>query len=69
MLEGNRWLKNIKISLEHMPVYARFGAQVPVYPYHIQCTDEMDLTKAVKMVFDDHYQGLRNSILGTIVSL
>jgi len=69
ILEGNRWLKNIKLSLEHMPVYARFGAQVPVYPYSVQCTDEMDLTKAVKMVFDDQYQGLRSSILGKVVSL
>jgi alpha-D-xyloside xylohydrolase len=69
ILEGSCWLKNIKISLEHMPVYARFGAQVPVYPYSVQCTDEMDLTKAVKLVFDAGYQGLRNSILGPVISL
>ena len=69
ILEGCRWLKNIKMSLEHMPVYARFGAQVPVYPYSVQCTDEMDLTKAVKITFDDQYQGLRSSILGKVVSL
>ena len=69
ILEGCRWLKNIKMSLEHMPVYARFGAQVPVYPYSVQCTDEMDLTKAVKLVFDAGYQGLRNSTLGTVISL
>jgi alpha-D-xyloside xylohydrolase len=69
LLEGCRWLKNIKMSLEHMPVYARFGAQVPVYPDSVQCTDEMDLTKAVKIVFDDQYQGLGSSILGKVVSL
>jgi alpha-D-xyloside xylohydrolase len=69
ILEGCRWLKNIKMSLEHMPVYARFGAQVQVYPYSVQCTDEMDLTKAVKIVFDDQYQGLGSSILGKVVSL
>jgi alpha-D-xyloside xylohydrolase len=68
-LEGNCWLKDIKMSLEHMPIYAKFGAKVPVYPYSVQCTDEMDLTKAVKVAFDDQYQGLRNSILGTVVSL
>jgi alpha-D-xyloside xylohydrolase len=66
-LEGNRWLKKIKMSLEHMPVYAKFGTQVPVYPHSVQCTDEIDLTKAVKIVFDDQYQGLRSSILGTVV--
>ena len=69
ILEGNRWLKNIKLSLEHMPVYARFGAQVPVYPYSVQCTDEIDLTQAVKIVFDEQYHGLRSSSLGQVVSL
>jgi len=57
------------MSLEHMPVYVKFGTQVPVYPHSVQCTDEMDLTKAVKVVFDHQYRGLRNSILGTVVSL
>ncbi|MFN2304257.1 MAG: TIM-barrel domain-containing protein, partial [Anaerolineales bacterium] len=69
VLEGNCWLKDIKMSLEHMPIYAKFGAKVPVYPYSVQCTDEMDLTKSVKVVFDNQYQGFRNSILGTVVSL
>jgi len=69
VLEGSRWLKNIKMPLERMPVYVKFGAQVPVYPHRVQCTDEMDLTKAVKIVFDDHYKGLRNSVLEKIVSL
>jgi len=69
VLKGSRWLKNIKMSLEHMPIYVKFGAQVPVYPHSVQCTDEMDLTKAIKIVFDDQYQGLRNSILGKVVSL
>jgi alpha-D-xyloside xylohydrolase len=68
-LEGNRWRKNINMPLEHMPVYVRFGSQVPVYPHRVQCTDEMDLTQTVPVVFDDQYRGLRNSILGTVVTL
>ena len=67
--EGCRWLKDIKISLEHMPVYVKFGAQVPVYPHPVRCTDEMDLSNAVKLIFDEEYQGLPTSILGTIISL
>jgi alpha-D-xyloside xylohydrolase len=67
--EGCRWLKNIQMPLERMPIYARLGAQVPVYPYRVQCTDEMDLNRSATLVFDDGYQGLRNSILGTVVSL
>jgi alpha-D-xyloside xylohydrolase len=69
VLEGNRWLKKIKMSLEHMPVYVKFGTQMPVYPHRVRCTDEMDLNKVVKIVFDKQYQGLRNSILGTFVAL
>jgi alpha-D-xyloside xylohydrolase len=69
VLEGNRWLKNIKMSLEHMPIYVKSGAQVPVYPHSVQCTDEMDVTKAVKIVFDNQYHGLQSSILGKIVRL
>jgi alpha-D-xyloside xylohydrolase len=68
-VEGCRWLKNIQMPLERMPIYVRLGAQVPVYPHRVQCTDEMNLSKAAKLVFDDGYQGLRNSILGTVVSL
>jgi alpha-D-xyloside xylohydrolase len=69
ILEGNRWLKNVEMPLEHMPIYAKFGTQVPIYPHRVRCTDEMDLTKAVKVFFDDQYKGLRGSILGSIVSL
>ena len=69
VLEGSRWLKNIKMELEHMPVYVKFGAQVPVYPYTVQCTDEMDLAKAVRIVFDDRYRGLRSSVLEKVVRL
>ena len=69
ILEGNRWLKKIKMSLAQMPVYVKFGAQVPVYPHRVQCTDEMDLTKTENIIFDDRYAGLQNSILGPIVNL
>jgi len=69
MLEGNRWLKKVKMSLKYMPVYVKYRAQVPVYPYSVQCTDEMDLDKTTTIVFDERYQGLQNSILGEIVRL
>jgi alpha-D-xyloside xylohydrolase len=69
IVEGCRWLKNIQMRLERMPVYVKLGAQVPVYPHRVQCTDEMDLSRAVKLIFDDQYSGLRTSILGTVVDL
>lgn len=68
-LEGSRWLKQIKMPLEHMPIYVKYGAQVPIYPHPVQCTDEIDLAQAVILTFDDSYRGMSNSILGTIVKL
>jgi hypothetical protein len=62
-------LSLIQMPLERMPVYVKLGAQVLVYPHRVQCTDEMDLSNAARLVFDDGYQGLRNSILGTVVTL
>jgi len=66
-LEGGCWLKQIKMPLERMPVYVKYGAQVPIYPHLVQCTDEMDLAQTVTLTFDDRYQGIANSILGNVV--
>jgi alpha-D-xyloside xylohydrolase len=69
ILEGCRWLKKITMPLERMPIYVKFGSEASVYPQAVRCTDDMDLTNAVQIVFDDQYPGLRSSILGTVVSL
>ena len=44
-LEGGRWLKNLDVPLDEMPVYVRQGATIPVYPDEVECTDDMDLSK------------------------
>jgi hypothetical protein len=49
-----------------MPVYVRWGAQVAVYPEPVQCTDKMDLDKAILLAFDQGYQGFANSVLGEV---
>ena len=68
-LEGSRWLKHIKMPLERMPIYAKYGAQAPIYPHPVQCTDEMDLARIATLIFDDTYRGISNSILGDLVGL
>jgi alpha-D-xyloside xylohydrolase len=68
-MAGGRWLKEVAVDLERMPVYARYGAQIKVYPHPVQCTDEMDLSQAVTLQFDDGYQGISSSILGTVTGL
>ncbi len=42
ILEDYRWIKKLKMPLEPMPVYAKFGVQVPIYPYRVQCSDETE---------------------------
>jgi alpha-D-xyloside xylohydrolase len=68
-LEGNQWRKEIRMPLERMPIYVKFGAQVPVYPYLVRCTDEIDLSKVEKIIFDNDYKGLQESTLGKVVKL
>jgi alpha-D-xyloside xylohydrolase len=68
-LEGSRWLKQAKMPLERMPIYVKSGAQIPIYPHPVQCTDEMDLAQIATLTFDDSYQGILNSVLGDLVGL
>jgi alpha-D-xyloside xylohydrolase len=64
---GGRWLRNYRVPLEEMPVWIRFGARVPVYPEPVQCTDQMDLSAATSIVFDESYRGLARSCLGKVL--
>jgi alpha-D-xyloside xylohydrolase len=68
-LSGPRWLRRVEVPLARMPLYVRCGAQVSVYPEPVQCTDEMDLSRAAMLAFDEGYAGFRNSILGAYVGL
>lgn len=42
---GGRWLNNLDVPLDEMPVYVKKGARLPWYPELVSCTDEMDLTR------------------------
>ncbi|HEY4788856.1 MAG TPA: TIM-barrel domain-containing protein, partial [Bacteroidales bacterium] len=55
--EGNQWLKDLNVPLDEMPVWVRFGAEVPFYPEEVSCTDEMDLKKTVSIAFNETYRG------------
>jgi hypothetical protein len=52
-----------------MPLYASEGAVVRVYPEAVRCTDDMDLSKAVELAFNEHYDGLAGSALGPATEL
>ena len=49
--EGPRWLRDIQVPLEEMPVYVRRGAAIPWYEENVSCTDEIDFTKTVLRKF------------------
>ena len=65
-LDGGRWLKGVTVPLEQMPVYVRYGAQVPVYPELVQSTQEMDLSRATLLSFDASYCGMAGSLLAKV---
>ena len=69
IIEGPRMLKQVASPLERIPVYAVDGATIRVYPKVVQSTNEMDLTKAVPLTFDDSYRGLNDSVLGNVAKL
>ncbi|MBQ7441567.1 MAG: alpha-xylosidase [Prevotella sp.] len=56
-LTGNQWIHLENIPLEQMPVYVREGAQIPMYPEHVECTDEMDLQKTIITTIDEQFKG------------
>ena len=57
-IRDRRWLKDLDVPLDEMPVYVRQGATIPVYPDEVECTDEMDLSKSVELHIDNHFKGI-----------
>lgn len=57
-IEGGRWLKDIEVPLEEMPVYVREGCVIPVYPDAVDCTDDMDMGKVRDIVIDKTFEGI-----------
>ena len=57
--QGGQWLQLKDIPLELMPVFVREGAQIPMYPEHVECTDEMDLEKTIILNIDQNFKGYK----------
>lgn len=64
-----RWLKDVKSPLERLPLFVKAGSVIKVYPEPVECTDAMDMGKAVELAFDSSYKGLANSVLGKYITL
>ena len=66
---GPQLLRGVASPLDRIPVFAKQGARIRVYPDRVQSTDEMDLTKCRDLVFAAGYPGLSASVLGQVTEL
>ena len=55
---GGKWIKGMEVPLEIMPVFVRENAVIPIYPEHVECTDEMDMTKVKQLFIDETFKGI-----------
>jgi alpha-D-xyloside xylohydrolase len=39
-------------------VFVRPGAVIPFYPEDVDCTDDMDMSKATSIVVDEEFKGI-----------
>jgi alpha-D-xyloside xylohydrolase len=69
VLYGPRWLHNVTMPLSRLPLYARTGSRVPVYPEVVNSTNDMSPDETIELVFDESYRGLEQSVLGHVVAL
>lgn len=69
VLRGPQLLRRVISPLDRIPVYAVRGASIEVYPEVVQCTDEMDLSQAERVTFDDTFSGLANTVVGKVAGL
>ncbi|MBA7547569.1 hypothetical protein ES705_39998 [subsurface metagenome] len=67
--EGAIWLKDYMSPLDEMPLWIRYGAKIPFYPEHVNCTDEIDPKEVVQIDFDESFKGIRNTIIGEMTGL
>lgn len=57
-LEGGRWYYGVEVPLDQMPVFARPGALIKMYPDDVDCTDQMDMEKTVTIEITKDFKGI-----------
>lgn len=56
-MTGGKWYYNVHTPLELMPVFVRLNACIKMYPYNVDCTDEMDLSQSIDIKIDSTFTG------------
>ena len=57
-LEGGRWYYHVEVPFDQMPVFARPGALIKMYPDDVDCTDQMNMNKAVTIEITKEFKGI-----------
>ena len=60
-LPGGRWLYGVRVPLDQMPVFVRPGARIKLYPEDVDCTDQMDLSRAVTLEITNDFKGIEKT--------
>jgi alpha-D-xyloside xylohydrolase len=56
-LKGQQWLHNKLYPISKMPLFVRDGAEIPIYPEKVSCTDKMDADKIIKIKIEKNFSG------------
>ena len=56
-MEGGKWYYDMESPLEIMPVFVRPNTIIKMYPEDVDCTDDMDLTKAINLEITNNFKG------------
>jgi alpha-D-xyloside xylohydrolase len=56
---GGQWLTGYQVPLEEMPVWVKYGANIPFYTEPVRSTDDMDFSKTITLTFDNTFKGLK----------
>jgi len=67
--QGPCWLKDFECPLNEMPVWMRYGASIPVYAEPVSCTDDMDMSKVLRIKVDKTYKGIGKSVLSGLLKI
>jgi alpha-D-xyloside xylohydrolase len=62
--KGGTWLSRFHVPPEEMPVWVKMGAEIPVYPFPVSCTDEMDFNKVIRLRIGARFRGIRYTAVG-----
>lgn len=49
---GPKWLKDVYVPLDEMPVFCRSGVEIPVYEPEVRSTDDIDFSKVTTLTIE-----------------